>query len=314
MNILKKIVRETKRVYLLLLFLIIAMGLSMDVCAYQSKKSPQDKAHKYSAPSKYWALIIGVSQYKNKASGLNTLNYADNDALEVKRALLEMGWKKNQVKFIINEAASKTMINDVVNGWLRNVQKNDLLFVFWAGHGYPDFLDSQKVYFACYDTDLKMPWTGYRMDKLVDRIKEHGIKNVVLIADTCHAGKIITRSGEKALSVNPYIENILKNKNIPKGWIFMAATETDRPTVEDKSWKNGAFTYCLLNGLRGKADGASDHGVKDGNVSLGELKVFVEVQMPLVTKRVSGIIINPIITTNTSDKKIWDINLNNMEK
>ena len=262
----------------------------------------------------YWALVIGISKYQNEASGLNTLKYADNDALEVERALLRSGWKKEQIKCLINDAATKSEIDSAVCGWLRHVQKNDLLVLFWAGHGYPDFLDSQKVYFACYDTDLKNPWTGYRMDKLVSRIKEHGIKNVVIMADSCHAGKIITRAGEKALSVKPYVMNVPTNKDIPQGWIFMAATETDRPTVEDKAWKNGAFTYCLLKGLNGDACETSGDQTKKRVVTLGELKTYLEKQMPIETYRVSGVKINPVITTNTSDPKIWDIGFNITEK
>ncbi len=39
-----------------------------------------------------------------------------------------------------------------------------------AGHGFPDPDDPEKVYFATYDTDIKIPATGYRMDRV-----PHGI-------------------------------------------------------------------------------------------------------------------------------------------
>ena len=134
-----------------------------------------------------------------------------------------------------------------------------MITLFWSGHGYPDPEDPEKVYFACYDTDINIPSTGYRMDHVRRSLEEKRARNVILFADTCHAGKLITRGdGSRGISIVPNI----KQQNVPKGWVFMVGADTDRQAIEHSSWKNGAFTHSLIKGLNGKADGFQSAGAK----------------------------------------------------
>ncbi len=175
---------------------------------------------------------------------------------------------------------------------------------FWAGHGFPDPEDPEKVYFACYDTDISIPATGYRMDKVRTALEERKAKNVIVLADTCHAGKLITR-GDRGISILPNI----KKQNIPKGWIFMVGADTDRQAIEHISWTNGAFTHSLIKGLNGEADGFQSAGAKDGIVTMGELKDYMKTSMPEETQKVLGVAKHPVITTSTGDPDIWNLTL-----
>ncbi len=67
---------------------------------------------------------------------------------------------------------------------------------------------------------------------------------------------------------------------VPKGWVFMVSAETDRKAVEHSAWRNGAFTHCLLQGIMGKADGFQGADLKDGTVTLGELRAYLLTSMP----------------------------------
>ena len=55
----------------------------------------------------------------------------------------------------------------------------------------------------------------------------------------------------------------------------MVGADTDRQAIEHTSWSNGAFTHILLKGLKGEADGYQSAGVKDGVVTMGELKEYM---------------------------------------
>jgi len=100
----------------------------------------------------------------------------------------------------------------------------------------------------------------------------------------------------------------MKQKNqVPKGWIFMVGADTDRQAIEHSSWSNGAFTHSLLKGLNGEADGFQSAGAKDGIVTLGELKEFMNISMPEETHKVLGVAKRPVITTSTGDPNIWNI-------
>ena len=200
---------------------------------------------------KSFAVVVGISKYLHAGQGgFNDLAFADDDARAFQEALLKMGWSNSHIKTLINEKATRNNILIALESWLTKAGKDDLIVLYWSGHGFPDPEDPEKVYFACYDTNIRIPPTGYRMDRINSIIKERNAKNVIILADTCHAGKLITR-GTKGISIIPNIEKMRREQKIPKGWIYMVGAESDRKAIEHTSWSNGAFTHCLLKGLLG---------------------------------------------------------------
>lgn len=257
--------------------------------------------------SQNWAVIIGISKYQYSGkNGLNNLIFADDDAKAFARSLRNLGWNESHIKLLTNEDATQRSIMIALDSWLTKAGPNDQIILFWAGHGFPDPEDPEKVYFATYDTDINIPATGYRMDRVRDSLEERKSKNVILLADTCHAGKLITRGdGSRDISIVPNV----KKQSIPKGWVFMVGADTDRQAIEDSSLSNGAFTHSLVSGLNGAADGFQSAGAKDGVVTMGELKDYMKTSMPNETQRVLGVAKHPVITTSTGDPDIWNMTL-----
>jgi len=256
-----------------------------------------------------WAVVVGISNYKHPGQkGLDNLIFADDDARAFSRTLRNLGWSNSHIKLILNKQATKRNVEIALESWLTKAGPNDQIVLFWAGHGFPDPEDPEKVYFACYDTDISIPVTGYRMDKVRAALEERRSRNVILIADTCHAGKLITR-GERGLSIVSEIDKMRREKKVPKGWIFMVGAESDRQAIEHTSWTNGAFTHCLIKGLAGGADGYESVGPKDGIVTMGELRAYLNSAMPDETQKVLGVAKRPVITTSTGDPDIWNLTL-----
>lgn len=269
-----------------------------------TKKKPQIKKFR-----KKFAVVIGISDYQFQGKGgLTNLLFADDDANDFSGALKKVGWRSSHIKMLLNEKATKRNIQIALESWLTKAGEHDLIVVFWAGHGFPDPEDPQKVYFACYDTELSIPATGYRMDRVRVSLEERGVRNVLFFGDTCHAGKLITR-GDKENSMAVYLKAQRNKKKIPKGWIFMVGAATDRYALESSSWSNGAFTHCLVEGLQGKADGFESMGAKDGVVTMGELQGYLNTIMPEKTQKAIGVARRPLITTTTGDPTIWELTL-----
>jgi len=258
---------------------------------------------------KKFALVIGISNYKHQGKdGLTNLLFADDDAIDFSDALGKLGWSSSHIKKLINKTATKRNIEIALESWLTKAGENDLIVVFWAGHGFPDPEDPRKVYFACYDTELSIPATGYRMDRVRQSLEERMARNVLFFGDTCHAGKLITR-GERQNAIASHLKDLRRQKKIPKGWIFMVGAETDRYALESSSWSNGAFTFCLVAGMLGKADGFESIGPKDGVVTMRELQAYLNSEMPDKTQKAFGVAKRPLITTTTGDPGIWDLSL-----
>jgi hypothetical protein len=268
-------------------------------------KGPQPTYPKYPG----WAVIIGISKYKNSGRHkLTNLIFADDDAKAFARVLRNLGWSESHMRLLVNEEATHRNIMIALESWLTKAGPDDQIVLFWAGHGFPDPENPEKVYFACYDTDLGIPATGYRMDRVRAALDEKSAKNVVIFADTCHAGKLITRGG-RGISIMPKIDQMRRENKIPKGWIFMVGADTDRKAIEHTSWTNGAFTHCLLSALSGKADGYLSSGNQDGIVTMGELRTYMNTVMPDETQKVIGVAKRPVITTSTGDPDIWNLTL-----
>lgn len=253
-----------------------------------------------------WAVCIGISTYAH--IDLSDLPFATDDARMFTQWLLQAGWSSSHIQTLVDEHATERNVKVALESWLTKAKSGDLIVLYWAGHGYPDPEDPEKVYFACYDTDPKIPATGFRMDQVIRILKERNVKNVVVLADTCHAGKLVTR-GERGLSIVPSVKQMQKQNKVPKGWVFMVSADTDRKAIEHSSWRNGAFTYCLLQGLGGKADGFQSAGPKDSMVTLGELKAYLTTAMPDETQKVLGVAKHPLITTSSGDPSIWNLTL-----
>jgi len=257
-----------------------------------------------------WAVIVGLSKYENAGKdGLGNLIFADNDAIEFARTLKTMGWSESNIKLLINEDATKRNIEIAIESWLTKSGPQDQIILFWAGHGYPDPENQEKVYFTTYDTKLSIPSTGYRMDRVRSAIEELKSKNVVILADTCHAGKLITR-GKNAISILPEIQRISREKKVPGGWIYMVSAAADRLAIEHSSWTNGAFTHTLLKGLAGEADGYQSAGKADNIITMGELKDYMNIMMPNETQKVLGVAKHPVILTSTGNPEIWNLTFN----
>ncbi len=269
--------------------------------------SLRNKAIWGSPVEKCWAINVGLSKYATSSQKMPNLEYAVNDSREFTSVLKNnMNWSSSRVKQLVNSKATKSNIIMALKNCLKKINKNDLFLLYWSGHGYADPEDSDKTYLACYDTNINKPQTGLLMKTVINMIKESKVKNVIIIVDTCYAGGMLT--GTRGFAVKQ-ISNT-NRRDQPAGWIYMLATEKDRKTVEDKNWKHGAFTYYLLEGLKGKADAYKGVGKRDKQISLGELRAYIVDKVPAETQKTLGRAVHPIILTNTADHEIWRLYLN----
>lgn len=264
-----------------------------------------------------WAVLIGISEYEYESSQLPRLAYAAKDARDVANALLNNGWSRDHIHVLTDEQATERNIRLALESWLTKARPEDTILLYWAGHGYPDPDDPRRIYLACYDTDINFPVTGMRMDRVRNMLEERNAHNVVVIADTCHSGGLMVRSGgseravgrvmTESLGANRPAREASEQDPLPPGWIFMTAADTDRLAIEHSSLSNGLFTHVLLQGLAGAADGYRASGPRDGVVTFGELREWMRSRMPDEAYRVVGKGLHPEINTNTADPRIWSL-------
>jgi uncharacterized caspase-like protein len=224
-----------------------------------------------------WAVMVGISQFKYSDKGITPLRYADADAkafYDFLKSPQGGAFPSSNMKLLLNKDATLANIAEAINVFLSKAIEDDIVVIFFAGHGSPDPNNPKNLFLITYDTDPdKMASTGYLMDDL-KRAIERFIKarNVLIFTDACHSagvsGQYETRGKEEEGILNRYLLNLAQSDN---STLIFTASEANELSQESKQWGggHGVFTFSILEGLKGAADEN-----KDGLVTLGELIDF----------------------------------------
>jgi uncharacterized caspase-like protein len=239
-----------------------------------------------------WAVVIGVSEFKNSDKGIPPLRFADADAkifYEFLQSPQGGGFPTSNMRLLINKEATKANMEEAVNVFLGKALEEDIVIIFFAGHGTPDPNNPKNLFLVTYDADPeKMASTGFLMDYLKFAMERYiKAKNVLVFADACHSagitGQYGTRGEEDYKFINRYLLE-LADKTETK--LIFTSTEANERSLESEKWGggHGVFTWALLQGLKGAADGKVD-GKKDGIVQIGEL---IDYTTDLVRRETNG--------------------------
>lgn len=263
---------------------------------YEAKKTKPD----------LYFVSIGVSKYQ--ASEYN-LEYAAKDAADI-TSVFNLGKKQKRYNkvfttIITDKDATKNNILKVKEN-LKKSTINDVVIVFYAGHGILDW--DMDYYLATNDIDFIMPSEkGLKYDLLEGLLQGIPARKKMLLIDACHSGEVDkdddlsennsntdndnnskTRgaeelAGDKNILGQSSFE-LMKNMfaDIRKGTgstIISSAGGSEYAYESDKT-KNGIFTYILINGIRtGKADKN-----KDGKIMVSELRDYLMDNVSKLTK------------------------------
>jgi hypothetical protein len=235
---------------------------------------------------KKFALLIGISRYRNNLRGIPNLDFADLDARSVFQLLQRPetgGFAPENMMLLDNENATVARIREALTNFISRAAEDDLLLIFFAGHGAPDPFAPQNLYLVAYDTDVNsMPETALAMSDLRSYI-DHNVKSkrLVLLLDACHSAGLSNEGTRDVANnlANLYLEKLLYQE---EGRAFMCSSDINEPSRESRQWGNGhgVFTYYLLDGLKGNAD--SNH---DRLVSVGELFRYVRQRVRMATNQ-----------------------------
>ena len=232
-----------------------------------------------------YALIIGISRYLNNARGVRNLDYADADARALYNFLqqpLAGGFPRENMLLLSNEDATLARIRSALTSFVAKASENDVLLIFFAGHGAHDPYAQQNLYVIAHDTRVDaMPQTALAMPELRRYVEQNvRSKRLILLLDACHSAGLSTQ-GTRDLGnlTNQYFENLLFQDH---GRAIITSSDVDEVSREDAKWGNGhgVFTYYLLEGLRGNADTNEDHFV-----TVGELFRYVRDKVNYDTDR-----------------------------
>jgi WD40 repeat protein len=278
---------------------------------------------KYQKPNLY-LVCIGAGHYDQKDYNLE---YAEKDASDVIALFAKSKLYKNvYTKILVNESAKKDSLK-VVRNFVEKADYNDVVIVFIAGHG---ILNKNLDYFlSTRDVDFNKPEEkGIPYDDLDGILDNIRSRKKVLLIDACHSGEIdkedvdvmpdtafaktdeklvfraagtnVKKKGDMNLKSSFELSKVLfADMRVNNGTTIISSAGGAEYALESKEWKNGAFTYCFLNGLKNKK--ADLNG--DRQVLLSELQEYLSITVSELTngKQVS----TSRIENLQNDFRIW---------
>jgi len=149
----------------------------------------------------------------------------------------------------------------------------DVALLFIAGHGFND--ERGDFYFLPSDAALAQDGTLKRSKAVSWRDIKATLDlpaKVLIFVDACHSAGV---SGRQTRGVDS--ERLVKELQQANAVVFTSSRGREL-SQESASWKHGAFTYALIQGLSGKAD-----LMKDGRITMKELDAYVSELVPQIT-------------------------------
>lgn len=246
-----------------------------------------------------YLVTVGVSEYSQPEYNLT---YAAKDAGDIVKYFESRKASYDAVKVIklLNKEATRENILGLEQQ-LSGAKIDDEVIVFFASHGLLD--DSLNYYLATTDVQFEHPEKGGLLyDDLTDMLEKLPVLKKVLLVDACHSGEIdkeetkllassggalkdnlVAARGFKSVKTTgnsfSFLREAFLNYAKNTGLVVISAAGGAEYAFESDQWKNGVFTYSLLDGLKsGKADIN-----KDKQIQMSELRQYVTQSVKTLT-------------------------------
>ncbi len=252
-----------------------------------------------------YIISIGASEYKDKKWDLT---YAAKDASDL-ISLFEKqkdNYKNIYITKILNQQVSNDTIRKIKQQLLKsNIE--DVVILFFAGHGLLD--ENLDYYLGTYNIDFNNPVDkGLKYDDLDVLLDSVPARKKIVFIDACHSGEV-DKDEELLLAENKSVSDniVFRGKEMAgyktrsnlsyknsfemmkelfadlrkgTGTVVISSAGGGEYAFEGLEWKNGVFTYSLINGITtGKAD-------KNNNdeITVSELQDYIMNQVQFLTK------------------------------
>lgn len=197
------------------------------------------------------ALVIGINEYKNKK--VRTLDYAVNDAKEIEQVLIEnLSFEKENIVCLVDQEAIKKKI---LSAFMRysedDIEIDDRLFVFFAGHGHTISGNRGETGFLVpHDADINDLSTLIRWDDFTRNSELIRAKHIFFVMDACYSGLILTRNTQPGSA--RFLNDMLRRYSRQ----VLTAGKADEPVADSGGPlpSHSIFTGHLIEGIKGKAE------------------------------------------------------------
>ncbi len=195
----------------------------------------------------YHALIIGINDYA-KWPRLKT---AVKDAAVIRDTLVaRYGFDEKNVILRTDKAASRLQITRDLRYLAQSMQKEDNLFIYYAGHGQLDDFTGDG-YWVPAEGALKNPetWISNAFIKAILSSEKLRAKNVIVIADSCYSGSML-RGGPSLMSLDDrrYRQKLIQKASLRSRQVISSGGV--EPVADGGAEGHSLFAFYLIDALQ----------------------------------------------------------------
>ncbi len=228
------------------------LPVSQDSVAVVAEGSGGETTQTFASPriDERWAVVIGVGKYESP--DIPDLEYAADDARAVKDFLeSDAAGPFDHVLYLENERATGAAMREALFVFLQKADWDDLVVIYYAGHGAPDPGRPDNLYLLPTDTKLDaLAATGFPMWDVKTALRRQiAAERVLVIADACHAAG--TADGETVGGGDTNrIAGGFQALFTPSRRLMMTAADTNEFSLEDARWggmaslRTSCWTAC----------------------------------------------------------------------
>jgi WD40 repeat protein len=233
-----------------------------------------------------YLVVVGINNYKNPKYNLN---YATADASDFLTAIQKNNSLFNKINtiYLNDEKATKSNITSELDKIKKIATPKDVFLFYYAGHGV---IDANKNFYLVphdvtqlYGNDDALAQKGISAAEMQVYAKEIKAQKQLFILDACQSAGV-----GADLRVSPNARGAAEEKAIAQlaratGTHWLTASGSEQFASEFDQLHHGAFTYVLLEGLKGKADATNDQ-----KITVTELNTYLQEQVPDITAKYRG--------------------------
>lgn len=203
---------------------------------------------------KLWMVLVGVNYYQD--SQIPNLRYCANDCKELAEALRIATQQFQEAEIIaLYDGGEKTpKLSNIINSiqQFSLAKPEDTVLFYFSGHGYLDF--NNRPILCVADTNLEdLAVTGLKLDILLNELRQCKAQRQLVWLDACQERE---KQQDNIIRQNPTSQLLAVLEQQAKqsqDFYAMLSCDTDERSWEIPELKHGLFTYCLIEGLQGKA-------------------------------------------------------------
>jgi len=238
------------------------------------------------AESELYMLTIGLNEYRNPKYNLN---YAQADATafqnEVKDGSTTI-FSSVKNYFIENQDATKEKILDTFNEISSTIGPEDVFVFYYAGHGVMSQGDKPVFYIVPYGVTQLYGNEDMLIEKAIsaDMLKSLSeampAQKQLFVLDACQSGGMTEMLAMRGAAEEKAIAQLARST----GTYWLTASNSEQFATEFATLGHGLFTYTILEGLSGKADGGS----MDKKITVKELSAYLNDRVPELSEQHKG--------------------------